>query len=75
MTKGEQARVSSWRFKVLQRAAASSRNVARTCRHVGISRKTFYKWKRRHDVHGAAGLGDRPRAPQSGSWAIDCRWT
>ena len=63
MTKAEQTRVSSWRFKVLQRAAASSRNVARTCRHFGISRKTFYKWKRRYDAHGAAGLGDRPRTP------------
>jgi transposase len=37
--------------------------VARTCRHFGISRKTFYKWKRRFDKHGAASLGDHPRAP------------
>jgi transposase InsO family protein len=63
MTKAEQTRVSSWRFKVLQRAAASSRTVARTCRHFGISRKTFYKWKRRHAEHGDAGLCDRPRKP------------
>jgi transposase len=37
--------------------------VARTCRHVGISRKTFYKWHRRHREHGDAGLADRARAP------------
>jgi hypothetical protein len=41
MTKTEQIRLSSWRFKVLQRAAAS-RGVARTCRHFGISRQAFY---------------------------------
>lgn len=63
MTKAEQTRLSSWRLKVLQRAAASSRSVARTCRHFGISRKAFYKWKKRFDEHGPAGLGDRPRAP------------
>jgi transposase InsO family protein len=63
MTKAEQTRLRAWRFKVLQRAAASSRNVARTCRHFGISRKTFYKWKKRFDTDGEAGLCDRPRAP------------
>ena len=63
MTKAEQIRVTTWRFKVLQRAGETPRNVARTCRHFGISRKTFYKWKRRHEEHGAAGLCDRPRTP------------
>jgi transposase InsO family protein len=63
MTKIEQIRVSSWRLKILQRAAASSRNVARTCRHFGISRKAFYKWKKRFAEQGVAGLTDRPRAP------------
>jgi transposase len=41
----------------------SSRNVAGTCRHFGISRQAFYKWKRRFDELGAAGLSDRPRTP------------
>jgi transposase InsO family protein len=63
MTNAEQTRLTSWRLKLLQRATADSRNVARTCRHFGISRKTFYKWKRRFDEHGAAGLGDQPRTP------------
>ena len=64
MTKAEQARLWTWRFKVLQRAGDSSRSVARTCRHVGISRQAFDKWKRRFEEFGAAGLYDRPRAPQ-----------
>ena len=63
MTKGEQARLMAWRLRVLQQAA-DAQNVARVCRRFGISRKSFYKWKRRHAEHGDAGLCDRPRTPQ-----------
>ena len=63
MTKGEQARLMAWRSKVL-RQAAGKQNVARVCRRFGISRKSFYKWKRRHAEHGDAGLCDRPRTPR-----------
>lgn len=62
MTKGEQTRLTAWRWKVLQHAAEEL-NVARVCRHFGISRKSFYKWRRRHADHGAGGLCDRPRTP------------
>jgi transposase len=54
MTKAEQTRVTAWRPKMLYWAAADTRQVARPCRHFGISRKTFYKWKRRYAEHGAA---------------------
>ena len=37
MTKGEQARLTAWRLRVLQQAAAEQ-NVARVCRRFGISR-------------------------------------
>jgi hypothetical protein len=57
MTKGEQVRLTAWRLKVLQQAA-DTQNVARVCRPFGISRKSFYKWKRRQAEHGDAGLGD-----------------
>jgi len=63
MTKAEHTRLVTWRFKVLQQAAERSRNIARTCRHFGLSRKTFYKWKRRYECDGAAGLSDRARIP------------
>ena len=63
MTKAERTRLLTWRFKILQQAAEVPRNVARTCRYVGISRKTYYKWKRRYAEHGETGLCDRPRAP------------
>ena len=63
MTNTEQRRLTNWRLKLLQ-AATSAGNVARTCRHFGISRKTFYKWRQRHREHGDAGLADRARAPR-----------
>jgi transposase len=62
MTKAEQVRITAWRLRLL-RQAADEGNVARVCRHFGISRKSFYKWKRRHAEHGDAGLCDRPRTP------------
>jgi transposase InsO family protein len=62
MTKAEQDRLVRWRLKVLQ-FASEPRAVARACRHFGISRPTFYKWKKRQSEHGDAGLCDRPRTP------------
>ena len=62
MTNAEQRRLTHWRLKLLQ-AATQAGNVARTCRHFGLSRKTFYKWRQRYHQHGDAGLADRARAP------------
>jgi transposase-like protein len=62
MTNSEQRRLTHWRLKLLQ-AAGEAGNVARTCRHFGISRKTFYKWRQRYHAHGEAGPGGPgPRA-------------
>jgi transposase len=63
MTKAEQARLVAWRLRVLRHAEEAPRRVAETCRHFGISRPTFYKWKKRFDAAEAAGLCDRPRTP------------
>ena len=63
MTKSEQARLTAWRLKMLRSAGDGRRSVARTCRHFGISRTAFYKWKQRFEAHGEAGLCDRPRTP------------
>ena len=64
MTKAEQSRLTAWRLRVLQHAADDG-NVARVCRRFGISRKSFYKWKRRRAELGDAGLCDRARTPRS----------
>jgi transposase-like protein len=63
MAKAEQVRLTAWRLRVL-RQATDDGNVARVCRRFGISRKSFYKWKRRHAELGDAGLCDRPRTPR-----------
>jgi transposase InsO family protein len=63
MTKAELARARGWRLRVLLEAGKGSRNVARTCRHFGISRQAFYRWKRRYEAQGDAGLWDKARRP------------
>ena len=63
MTKAEQTRLVTWRMKVLEHAGSGTRQVAQTCRHFGLSRKTFYKWKKRYETGGAAAVCDRPSTP------------
>jgi transposase InsO family protein len=63
MTKADHARRLAWRFKVLQHAEDGTGSVARTCRHFGISRQAFYRWRRRYRAHGDTGLADRPSTP------------
>jgi len=38
-------------------------NAAKTCRHFGIPRKSFYKWQRRYDPNNLFSLEDRSKAP------------
>ena len=47
------------RLSVLELAAALG-NVAKACRHRGISRSQFYEYKRRFQTHGIEGLKDLP---------------
>lgn len=56
MTKAEQARVVAWRLKILQHAENRPRQVAQTGRYFGISRTAFYRWKKRFERLGEAGL-------------------
>src|SRR5215468_11907382 len=63
MTKAENNRLMGWRLKVLRHASEVTKNIARTCRHFGISRVAFYRWQQRYEEHGEAGLYDRPRTP------------
>ncbi|SRR5579883_115198 len=50
----------------------NGQNVARTCRHFGISRQTFYRWKRRfdrHDLSTLEGRSHRPRKVRQPTWS------
>jgi len=49
----------------------NGRNATRTCRHFGISRQTFYRWKRRFDRHDLTTLeshSHRPRKVRQPTW-------
>jgi transposase InsO family protein len=49
----------------------NGRNAARTCRHFGISRQTFYRWLRRfdrHDLRTLEGRSHRPRNTRQPTW-------
>jgi transposase-like protein len=63
MTKAEQSRLVSWRLRML-RYADEVENISQACRHFGISRQAFHKWKARFAEHGEAGLCDQEIADQ-----------
>src|SRR5689334_10918111 len=45
--------------------ASEGVNVAEFCRTHGISRETFYLWRRRYRAEGLEGLQPRSRAPRT----------
>src|SRR6266436_3442904 len=52
----------------------NGQNAARTCRRFGISRQTFYRWKRRfdrHDLSTLEGHSHRPRRVRQPTWPPD----
>jgi transposase-like protein len=59
MSKIEQQRQAAWRTKLIRHASEKTKNVSKTCRHFGVSRKTFYKWVARHKSFGEADVMHR----------------
>ena len=52
----------------------NGRSAAHTCRHFGISRQTFYRWKRRFDRHDLSTLearSHRPRKVRQPTWSVE----
>jgi transposase InsO family protein len=58
-------RQMKWRVEIIRHASEITQNVAKTCRHFGVSRKTFYKWAKRYEIHGESGLCDLSRKPRN----------
>ena len=58
------SRTAKQRLKWLDYYFAHGRNAALPCRHFGISRQTFYRWRPRYDPHDLTTLEDRSRRPK-----------
>ena len=59
------------RLRWFEHFDGNGRNASRTCRYFGISRQTFYRWKRRYDRHALATLekrSSRPRRVRRPQW-------
>jgi len=52
------------RLKWMDYYQTHRRNAALTCRYFGISRQTFYRWRRRYHPGRLASLEERPRRPR-----------
>jgi putative transposase len=68
------SRAAQTRLQWMLFYSLNGRNAARTCRHFGISRQTFYRWKRRFDRHELSTLEEhshRPRAVRRPTWTAE----
>jgi transposase-like protein len=52
------------KLAVLEHAEQSS-NVSKTCRYFGISRDTFYRWKKNYQERGEEGLVNTKPCPKN----------
>ncbi len=62
------------RLKWMDYYERHGRNAALTCRYFGISRQTFYRWRRRYRPQRLASLEDRSRRPRrvrQPTWSLD----
>ncbi len=70
----ELSREARWRLGVLDWYGAHGRNARLTCRHFGITRDTFYRWKRRYDPKVLTSLeshSHRPRRLRQPTWTAE----
>jgi len=67
----ELSREAKQRLRMMTWYDDHGRNAALTCRHFGISRDTFYRWRRRFEEYGPGGLENashRPRRVRKPTW-------
>ncbi len=60
----ELSRAARVRLQWMDYYQAHDHNAALACRHFGISRQSFYRWKRRYGPHHLATLEDRSHRPK-----------
>jgi len=61
----ELSKEAKHRLRILEWYAAHGENASLTCRRFGISRDTFYRWKRRYEAAGPGALEDGSRRPHN----------
>ncbi len=59
----ELSRAAGQRLRWMDHYESHGRNAALTCRYFGISRQTFYRWRRRYDPQDLSSLEDRSHRP------------
>ena len=70
----ELSREARLRLQWMDYYEAHGRNAALTCRHFGISRQTFYRWKRRYNPQDLTTLesrSHRPRRLRQPTWSSE----
>ena len=53
------------RYKMIIESERSGRTISDICIAFGVSRQTWYKWKRRYNVYGIDGLKNQSKRPQN----------
>ncbi|MDN5847772.1 MAG: IS481 family transposase [Candidatus Nitrosocosmicus sp.] len=53
------------RFRMIAEPERSGKSISDICTAFGVSRETWYKWKRRYDTLGLEGLKDHSRKPHN----------
>ena len=61
----KESSVMDERCRFVLEAKSKGANISEICRRYGVSRKTGYKWLRRHEQEGLVGLYDRSRRPRN----------
>ncbi len=53
------------RYKMIIESERSGKTISDVCIAFGVSRQTWYKWKRRYNVYGIDGLKNQSKRPHN----------
>jgi transposase len=53
------------RYKMIIESERSGKTISEICMKFGVSRQTWYKWKRRYNVYGLQGLKNQSKRPHT----------
>jgi len=53
------------RYRMIIEPERSGKTISDVCVAFGVSRETWYKWKRRYNTHGIDGLKNQSRKPRN----------